>query len=167
MEQTNYQLSDFLDFDLAFTDSELLWKCGEVDELKEENGDFEIRGPFQKQKPMNDTTPDLDVAPVVDELRLFAYNNKILRITFGDFKKDLLESEVLHFHKSVKQSTSVFQETSDAYLICNEAGELPARLNRVSFDLDHWRDFNEMREVHNQARVLDALAKTINWTLKN
>ncbi|WP_372772594.1 alpha-xylosidase [Mangrovibacterium sp.] len=140
MKRTNFQLIDFLDFDPAFPGNEFLWKCGEPAEVREDKGDIVFYIPFQRQKPMNDIVADPELAPNYHQLRLRAYNDKIVRIAIGIGCEDMPESEVLQFHQSVKQTPLKLQTTDDAFTVTDEKGHVKAKLNRKPFNLDHWSD---------------------------
>lgn len=58
MKQTNYQLFDFLDFDVNLDGGERLWKACLPTDIREVDGDIFLTIPFQKQCNSNEIKPD-------------------------------------------------------------------------------------------------------------
>ncbi|MDR2841334.1 MAG: alpha-xylosidase [Paludibacter sp.] len=81
MHQTNYQLFDFLDFDISLNGNERLWRALPPLSFSENNGDIYVKIPFQKQINSNEITPDFSVQPVEYTLRIRAYANNVLRVS--------------------------------------------------------------------------------------
>ncbi len=98
MKQTNYPLSDFLDFDPAGPGEESLWRACFPTNMETENGDVVLTIPFQRMKATDDMTPDRTEPRREYHLRLRAYGDKILRITMGFGCRETEESPMLEFH---------------------------------------------------------------------
>jgi alpha-D-xyloside xylohydrolase len=114
MQQTNYQLFDFLDFSPALDEDDRLWRACTPTEIQEKNGDVFITVPFQKQQNSNEINPDMSEPRKNYVLRLRAYGRKIVRAAIGfgtEWKEDSLMLELdarltpnpLHVEKTVQE----------------------------------------------------------------
>jgi alpha-D-xyloside xylohydrolase len=114
MQQTNYQLFDFLDFSPALDEDDRLWRACTPTEIEAKNGDVFITIPFQKQQNSNEINPDTSEPRKNYVLRLRAYGEKIVRAAIGfgtEWQEDSLMLELdarltpnpLHVEKTVQE----------------------------------------------------------------
>ena len=80
MQQTNYYIFDWLDFDKNLSRDESLWKAYPQTEIHEENGDVILNIPYQKQVLQADMLADENVEMESHPLRLRAYGDSIVRL---------------------------------------------------------------------------------------
>ncbi|MFZ4724577.1 MAG: alpha-xylosidase, partial [Paludibacter sp.] len=83
MQQTNYQLFDFLDFSTELNEGDRLWRACPPSRIEERNGDIFVWIPFQKQHNSNEITPDASAPKKEYVLRIKAMGDKILRISLA------------------------------------------------------------------------------------
>ncbi len=140
MNQTNYQLFDFLDFDRKMTGNECLWKVCAPIAVKTDGNDVVLELPFQKQKVANDITPDTEVSRKAYALRIRAYGDKIIRAAIGFDQEDMQESIMLEMDKSMQVNPLHIEKEEDTWWVKDASGTVRAKLNRKPIDIDHWSD---------------------------
>ena len=140
MKQTNYQLFDFLDFDLSLSGEDILWKAKAPRNIAVEGTDVVLEVPFQKQLLSNDIVPDKDVAPAVFPIRLRAYGNKILRVAVGFNQEVMPDSAILEMDENLLVTPLYFEEKENEWLVKDASNRVRARLNRKPIETDHWSD---------------------------
>ena len=83
MQQTNYQLFDFLDFSPELNEGDRLWRACAPTNISKKNDEILITIPFQKQNNSNEITPDVTSERKEYILRIKALGNKILRASMA------------------------------------------------------------------------------------
>lgn len=118
MKQTNYHLYDFMDFDEQLKCDERLWKCWQVTDIREEQGDIKLAIPFQCQKLQDDMAPDKDVPQQTFELTLRAYSPDILRLFISMVGDEMTEhDDILHFSADVAREPLTLHEADGLFTI--------------------------------------------------
>ncbi|MBA7550579.1 hypothetical protein ES705_43098 [subsurface metagenome] len=140
MKQTNNQLFDFLDFSTDPGSEETLWKAGKPKRIEEQGGDILITIPFQKQKCLNDITPDLTEKIKEYVLGIRAYGEKILRISIGFGIPAMTDSPILEIHPVLKPSPLFIQIEDDIWTVYDENHRTRAVFNLKEPEIDHWSD---------------------------
>ncbi|NMA75430.1 MAG: alpha-xylosidase [Bacteroidales bacterium] len=141
MKQTNYQLFDFLDFDLALDQGDRLWRACSPTNIDEKDGDVFITIPFQLQNNSNEITPDNSVARKEYKLRIRAYGDKIIRISLAfDGSVVAEESEMLQYADSLKKVPLSFVKKKKNWLIIDHLGNKRAVVDFTKWVTDWWSD---------------------------
>ncbi|MDP4208637.1 MAG: alpha-xylosidase [Bacteroidota bacterium] len=140
MKQTNYHLFDFLDFEKDLSGNEAVWKAGKPTNIETQNGDVVITVPFQKLVTSNEISPDKPVAPKEFQLRLRAYNDKILRVSAGFGVADMPDSPMLEFGDNLKFTPLKFEKHETEWLVKDHNGMLKARFDLSEPAIDFWSD---------------------------
>jgi alpha-D-xyloside xylohydrolase len=142
MKQTNYQLFDFLNFDINHKGTERLWKACKPTRIAEDHGDIIITIPFQKQKYSNDITPDTSIVPVEYFMRIQSYGNKTLRVSigFGQNNTPSDDSPMLKWHKDLNKGKLTFEETPNKWIIKDQSGVQKAIIDLSDPQTEHWSD---------------------------
>ena len=83
MQQTNYQLFDFLDFSAELNEGDRLWRACSPTNITEKDGEIFITIPFQKQNNSNEITPDSSADRKEYVLRLKTLGTKIIRASMA------------------------------------------------------------------------------------
>lgn len=154
MRQTNYQLQDFLDFNLDGT--ERLWKAATPSKVESINGEILIHIPFLPQEISNEIKADISLRHSVKLLKIKAISDKILRIYLDStaYSSDFPNSQILQLSSSLNNlQLSVVHKTiptrdfngNEAGLnrvdeIYDELGVLRARINYTLPVTDPWSD---------------------------
>lgn len=122
MKQTNYQLFDFLDFDIDLNGGDRLWRACTPTGIEEKCGDVYVTVPFRKQNNSNEITPDNQVPPKNYKIRLRAYGEKILRVSVAFEGEICNNSEMLQTDSVLQQSPLYFEKSTDEWVIRDSAG---------------------------------------------
>ncbi len=140
MQQTNYQLFDFLDFNTELNEGDRLWRACMPTDIMAENGDVFVTIPFQAQHNSNEITPDLTVSKKDFVLRIKALGDKILRVSiaFGDIISE--SSEMLELSPELKCSPLSFTKTDLEWIILDGQGNKKAAISLTSPEIEHWSD---------------------------
>ncbi len=143
MQQTNYQLFDFLDFNPSLNEGDVLWRACSPSHIEEQNGSVIISIPFQQQQNSNDITPDLSVPQRVYQLRMKAYGEKILRV-FMDIASPSVEkeqdSEMLQLSSDLKPNPLSFEKKENEWIINDSKGNKKAVVNFREPEIEWWSD---------------------------
>lgn len=140
MRQTNYQLFDFLDFDMELNEGEALWRACTPERIEEKNGEIFISVPFQKQNNSNEITPDTNEPRKSYVLRLKAFGEKILRISMALEGIVSEDSEMLDLSSDLTISPLSFKKNTDHWLITDSKGNKKALINFKEPKTDWWSD---------------------------
>jgi len=140
MKQTNYQLFDFLDFDMELNGGDRLWRACMPTDIEEKCGDIFVTIPFQKQNNSNEITPDREVPRKSYQLRLRAYGDKIVRVSVV-FQGEISEnSQMLQIDPALKQNPLHFEKGTDEWVVIDKKGDKKAVFNFRKPETDWWSD---------------------------
>lgn len=140
MQQTNYQLFDFLDFSPELNQGDRLWRACLPTAIKEINGDVFVTIPFQQQNNSNEITPDLSVPRKEFTLRVQALSEKILRVSMA-FAGEIVEnSEVLELDSRLKKQALSFEKKTDEWIVKDKLGNKRAVFGFQKAKTDVWSD---------------------------
>src|ERR1035437_1192479 len=132
MQQSNYQLFDFLDFSTELNEGDRLWRACMPTDIFEENGDVFVTVPFQKQNNSNEITPDLSVSKKEFVLRIKGYGEKIIRISVSFGESVMESSEMLELSSDLKSSPLSFTKTESEWIIIDGKGNKKAVIGLAS-----------------------------------
>ncbi|MBP1675723.1 MAG: Alpha-D-xyloside xylohydrolase [Bacteroidetes bacterium] len=140
MQQTNYQLFDFLDFSPELNQGDRLWRACLPTAIQEINGDVFVTIPFQQQNNSNEITPDLSVPRKEFTLRVQALSEKILRVSIA-FAGEIVEnSEMLELDSRLKKQALSFEKKTDEWIVTDKLGNKRAVLGFQKAKTDVWSD---------------------------
>jgi len=140
MQQSNYQLFDFLDFSTELNEGDRLWRACMPTDILEKNGDIFVTLPFQKQNNSNDITPDLSVPKKDFVLRIKAVSDKILRVSVSFGEKIMESSEMLELSSELKDSSLSFIKNEKEWIIQDARGNKKAVIGLATPEIDRWSD---------------------------
>jgi len=140
MQQTNYQLFDFLDFSFELNEGDRLWRACSPTNITEENGEIFVTIPFQKQNNSNEITPDTTVSKKEYLLRLKALSNKILRVSMALTGIVMENSEMLELDSRLKPNALTFDKTDFEWIIKDINGNKKAVIGFHAPEIDWWSD---------------------------
>jgi alpha-D-xyloside xylohydrolase len=140
MKQTNYQPIDFLDFDPSFSGDERIWKVGRPTDIAVRGTDVVLSIPFQKQLCQLEYAPDITAEPVVFQLVLRAYGDKILRVAVAFDGELMPDSVMLEMDAGLEIEPLSVEKNEDEWLVKDSTGTVRARFNRIACKTDHWSD---------------------------
>lgn len=140
MQQTNYQLFDFLDFSPELNEGDRLWRACLPTDIKENNGDILVTIPFQQQNNSNEIAPDFSVPRKEFVMRIQAVNEKILRVSLA-FACEIQEtSEMLELDARLKKQTLHFEKNQEEWIVIDENGAKRAVFSFREAQTDWWSD---------------------------
>ncbi len=140
MQQTNYQLFDFLDFSPELNQGDRLWRACLPTAIQEINGDVFVTIPFQQQNNSNEITPDLSVPRKEFTLRVQALSEKILRVSIA-FAGEIVEnSEMLELDSRLKKQALSFEKKTDEWIVKDKLGNKRAVFGFREAKTDVWSD---------------------------
>ncbi len=142
MNQTNYQLFDFLDFDQSLTGNEAIWMSHAPLSIKVDEGDILFELPFQKQQNAVDILADESTPAKNYTLRLRAYGDKILRVAVGFEQEAMQDSLMLEIDPNLAISPLSIKQTTECCIIKDCNGTVRAKLNHKAIDIDFWSDLH-------------------------
>lgn len=140
MQQTNYQLFDFLDFSPELNEGDRLWRACSSTNIIEKNGEIFIHIPFQKQNNSNEITPDLASERKEYTLRIKALGNKILRVSMALSGNIMEDSEMLEMDARLQPTALSFEKTEFEWIIKDAAGNKKAVIDFQEPKTDWWSD---------------------------
>ena len=140
MQQTNYQLFDFLDFSTELNEGDRLWRACMPTDIVEKNGDIFITIPFQKQNNSNEITPDLSIPKKEFILRIKSVGEKVLRVSISFGEKIMQNSEMLELYTELKGSPLSFIKTELEWIILDSKGIKKAVIDLTLPETDWWSD---------------------------
>ncbi|HRZ98419.1 MAG TPA: alpha-xylosidase [Paludibacter sp.] len=140
MQQTNYQLFDFLDFSPELNQGDRLWRACSPSDIVEKNGDVFITIPFQKQNNSNEITPDLTSDRNEYSLRIKALGNKILRVSMTLSGEIMEDSAMLEMDARLQPTALTFEKTDFEWIIKDTAGNKKAVIGFHEAKTDWWSD---------------------------
>ena len=141
MQQTNYYIFDWLDFDKNLSRNESLWKAYPQTEIHEENGDVILNIPYQKQVLQEDMLADENVEMESHTLRLRAYGDSIVRLfttMIGDEISD--ESDMLQMDSRLLHTPLSIETDDHGYAIKDPQGRTRARIETKPYKTEWWSD---------------------------
>ena len=140
MQQTNYQLFDFLDFSPELNEGDRLWRAYLPTNIQENNGDILVTIPFQKQNNSNEISPDISVPRKEYTMRIQALNEKILRVSLT-FAGEIQEtSEMLELDNRLKKQALHFKKNPEEWIVVDENGVKRAIFSFRETKIDWWSD---------------------------
>ncbi len=140
MQQTNYQLFDFLDFSPELNEGDRLWRACLPTDIKENNGDILVTIPFQQQNNSNEILPDFSVPYKESVLRIQAMTEKILRVSLA-FAGEIQEnSEMLELDSRLKKQALHFEKEEERWLVLDQTGNKKAVFSFAKAKTDWWSD---------------------------
>ena len=140
MKQTNYQLFDFLDFDPALNQGDILWRACAPTNIEARDGDIFISIPFQKQQNSNEIAPDTTASRKTYQLRLRAYGDKILRAAIGFGSQWMETSEMMQLDARLIANALTFEKKELEWIIKDSKGAKKAVVNFRQPEVNHWSD---------------------------
>ena len=141
MQQTNYYIFDWLDFDKNLSRDESLWKAYPQTEIHEENGDVILNIPYQKQVLQEDMLADENVEMESHPLRLRAYGDSSVRLfttMIGDEISD--ESDMLQMDSRLLHTPLSIETDDHGYAIKDPQGRTRARIETKPYKTEWWSD---------------------------
>ncbi|MDR0811990.1 MAG: alpha-xylosidase, partial [Paludibacter sp.] len=144
MNQTNYQLFDFLNFSPELNQGERLWLAGEPTEISENDGDVFVKIPFQKQNNSNEIAPDKSAPHRDYTLRFRAYGDNILRLSV-EFDGYIRETSEMLELSVASCRLSVIKEPYK-WKIIDEKGNTRAVFDFEKPEIDFWSDLQPAPE---------------------
>lgn len=140
MQQTNYQLFDFLDFSPELNEGDRLWRACLPTDIHENNGDVLVTIPFQQQNNSNEITPDLSVSRKEFVLRIQSFGEKILRISMAIAGEIMENSEMLELDSRLKMNPLSFEKAAQEWTIKDASGNKKAVFSFRQPEIDWWSD---------------------------
>jgi len=140
MQQTNYQLFDFLDFNTELNEGDRLWRACAPTHIEEKKGEIFISIPFQKQNNSNEITPDLSEARKNYSLRIKAYGNKILRVSLAIETPLMENSEMLELTPELEILPLCFEKGDEEWIVKDTDGIKKAVFSFYKPEIDWWSD---------------------------
>ena len=141
MQQTNYYIFDWMDFDSDFSKDESLWKAYEPTAVNEADGDILVTVPYQKQVLQEDMLADTNVPQRDYTLRLRAYGDSVVRVftsMAGDEMSD--ESHILDIHPDMKKMPLNVRQCDGIYTITDAKGATRAIIDTTPYKTEWWSD---------------------------
>lgn len=141
MQQTNYYIFDWMDFDSDFSKDESLWKAYEPTAVNEVDGDILVTVPYQKQVLQEDMLADTNVPQRDYTLRLRAYGDAVVRVftsMAGDEMSD--ESHILDIHPDMKKMPLNVRQCDGIYTITDAKGATRAIIDTTPYKTEWWSD---------------------------
>ena len=141
MQQTNYYIFDWMDFDSDFSKDESLWKAYEPTAVNEVDGDILVTVPYQKQVLQEDMLADTNVPQRDYTLRLRAYGDAVVRVftsMAGDEMSD--ESHILDIHPDMKKMPLNVRQCDGIYTITDANGATRAEIDTTPYKTEWWSD---------------------------
>ena len=141
MQQTNYYIFDWMDFDSDFSKDESLWKAYEPTAVNEADGDILVTVPYQKQVLQEDMLADTNVPQRDYTLRLRAYGDAVVRVftsMAGDEMGD--ESHILDIHPEMKKMPLNVRQCDGIYTITDAKGATRAIIDTTPYKTEWWSD---------------------------
>ena len=141
MQQTNYYIFDWMDFDSDFSKDESLWKAYEPTAVNEADGDILVTVPYQKQVLQEDMLADTNVPQRDYTLRLRAYGDSVVRVftsMAGDDMSD--ESHILDIHPDMKKMPLNVRQCDGIYTITDAKGATRAIIDTTPYKTEWWSD---------------------------
>ena len=141
MQQTNYYIFDWMDFDSDFSKDESLWKAYEPTAVNEADGDILVTVPYQKQVQQEDMLADTNVPQRDYTLRLRAYGDAVVRVftsMAGDEMSD--ESHILDIHPDMKKMPLNVRQCDGIYTITDAKGATRAIIDTTPYKTEWWSD---------------------------
>lgn len=140
MQQTNYQLFDFLDFSPELNEGDRLWRACTPSGIAEKNGEIFVTIPFQKQNNSNEITPDSTAERKELVLRIIALGDKILRTSMALAGNVMEKSDMLEMDARLQTRTLTFEKTDLEWIIKDAAGNKKAIIGFHEAKTDWWSD---------------------------
>ncbi len=140
MQQTNYQLFDFLDFSPELNQGDRLWRACSPTNITENNGEIFVTIPFQKQNNSNEITPDVSATKKEYVLRIKALGSKILRISMALSGEIMEDSVMLEMDARLQPTALTFEKAEQEWIIKDTAGNKKAVINFSEAKTDWWSD---------------------------
>ncbi|MBP1639651.1 MAG: Alpha-D-xyloside xylohydrolase [Bacteroidetes bacterium] len=153
MQQTNYQLFDFLDFSTTLDEGDCLWRACTPTEVEVKNGDVFITIPFQKQQNSNEINPDTSEPRKSYVLCLRAYGSKIMRAAIGFGAEWMEDSPMLELDACLTLNPLHVEKTVLGWIVKDSHNQTKAIVSFRQPEISWWSD------------LVPAPAETIDLTL--
>lgn len=140
MNQTNYQLFDFLDFSAALDEGDRLWRACAPTAIEEKEGDVVITIPFQKQQNSNEINPDTSEPCKQYQLRLRAYGDRIIRAAIGFDSGWQEDSAMLEIDSDLASNFLYVEKTEQEWIIKDSHNQTKAIVSFRQPELSCWSD---------------------------
>ena len=138
MQQTNYQLFDFLDFSPELNEGDRLWRACLPTAIEERKGEIFVTIPFQQQNNSNEITPDLAIPQKKYILRIKSYGDKILRVSMAFAGEIMEDSEMLALDSRLHLNPLIFEKTEQEWIIKDAYGNIKAVFSLQQPKIDWW-----------------------------
>lgn len=146
MRQTNYQLFDFLDFDLNLDGAERLWRACIPTEISEENGSIVLTIPFQKQLNSNEIKADETALRKEYKLKISLYGSSILRVSIGIGQAVDEDSPMLQLSPDLTKQPLFFRKENEAWIIEDSQYNKKASIDFKKPEIEWWSDLQPAPE---------------------
>jgi len=140
MQQTNYQLFDFLDFSTELNEGDRLWRACSPTNITEKGGEIFVTIPFQKQNNSNEITPDLSADRKEYVLRIKALGSKIIRASLALAGSVMENSEMLEMDVRLQPTALTFERNELDWIIKDFEGNKKAVISFQETQTDWWSD---------------------------
>ena len=138
MQQTNYQLFDFLDFSPELNEGDRLWRACSPTHITIKNAEVFITIPFQKQNNSNDITSDLSADRKEYILRIKVLGDKILRVSMALAGTVMENSEMLELDSQLKPNALIFEKNELEWVVKDLSGNKKAVISFREPQTDWW-----------------------------
>ncbi len=138
MQQTNYQLFDFLDFSPELNEGDILWRACSPTAIETRNGEIFVTIPFQQQNNSNEIIPDLMIHQKKYILRIKSYGDKILRVSMAFAGEIMEDSEMLTLDSRLHLNPLIFEKTEQEWIIKDANGNKKSVLSFQQPVIDWW-----------------------------
>ena len=140
MQQTNYQLFDFLDFSAELNEGDRLWRACSPTNISEKDGEIFVTIPFQKQNNSNEITPDSSADRKEYVLRLKTLGTKIIRASMALVGSVMEDSVMLEMDARLQPTALTFEKNVLEWIIKDLAGNKKAVISFQEPQTDWWSD---------------------------
>jgi alpha-D-xyloside xylohydrolase len=151
MNQTNYQIIDFLEVDPSFKKEEILWKACQPTAIEAIEGKIVLTVPFQKHLPGVDIMPDLEAPRRSYQLVISAFGSKIIRASIGIDQAIQETSEMLQLHPNLKVAPLTFEKQGTCWIVKAANGAVKAIVDFAEPVIDYWSDL--LPEPHETLKI--------------
>jgi alpha-D-xyloside xylohydrolase len=151
MNQTNYQIIDFLEVDPSFKKKEILWKACQPTAIEVIEGRIVLTVSFQKHLPGVDIMPDLEAPRRSYQLVISAYGSKIIRASVGIDQAIQETSEMLQLDPQLKMEPLTFEKQTTCWIVKAGNGAVKAIIDFATPAIDYWSDL--LPEPHETLKI--------------
>ncbi len=140
MRPSNYQLFDFLDFNMELNEGERLWRACRPLDIFVEGSDVLVQVPFQQQENSNEIRPDIKVPQKILTLRLRAYGSAILRLTTAAGSAFREDSAMLERDPGLKVEPLSVEKQPGQWTVYDTQKLVRAVVSFAEPEIDWWSD---------------------------